>query len=122
MKKVILPLLLTVCLAYTPTLSGATDSPAVPAEATESEQRDEQLEQKIDEIDRQLDRLEKTLKGARKEAQAEFKKKLPELRQKEQQLKKDFVRLRESGQKAWKELEATLVEMQRAIERSQKEE
>ena len=122
MKKMILPLLLAVCLSYTPTLSGAIDSPAVPVEATEPEQRDEQLEQKIDEIDRQLDRLEKTLKSARKEAQVEFKKKLPELRQKEQQLKKDFVRLRESGQKAWKELEATLVEMQRAIERSQKEE
>lgn len=122
MKKVFLPLLLAVCLAFTPTLSRAADPSALPAEAAESEQRDEQLEQKIDEIDRQLDRLEKTLKSARKEAQAEFKKKLPELRQKEQQLKKDFVRLRESGQKAWKELEATLVEMQRAIERSQQEE
>ncbi|OGT97341.1 MAG: hypothetical protein A2X80_09465 [Geobacteraceae bacterium GWB2_52_12] len=121
MKKMFLPLLMAVCLAFTPTLCRAADPPAAPAEATEPEQRDEQLEQKIDEIDRQLDRLEKTLKSARKEAQAEFKKKLPELRSKEKQLRKDFIRLRESGQKAWKELEATLVEMQRAIERSQQE-
>ncbi|MBT1073118.1 hypothetical protein [Pelotalea chapellei] len=122
MKRILSLLLLAVCLAYSAPLVRAADPPADPAETKESEQRNERLEKKIDEIDRQLDRLEKTLKGARKEAQAEFKKKLPELRLKEQQLKKDFVRLRESGQKAWQEFEATLADMQRAIERSQKEE
>lgn len=121
MNKLFSPLLLAVCLALSVTSARAAGRPAIPAETNEPDQRNEQLEQKIDEIDRQLDRLEKSLKGARKEAQSELKKKIPELRLKEEQLKKDIVRLRDSGQKAWKELEATLAEMQRAIERSRKE-
>jgi septal ring factor EnvC (AmiA/AmiB activator) len=115
------PLLLAVCLTMAAGPARAVGRPAIPSENSEPDQRNEQLEQKIDEIDKQLDHLEKTLKGARKEAQSELKKKIPELRLKEEQLKNDIVRLRDSGQKAWKELEATLAEMQRAIERTQKE-
>lgn len=114
-------LLSMACLVCFASPGTTADTPAMPDGGDDQEQN-QRLERRIDEIDRQLDRLEKTLQSARKEAQVELKKKLPELREKEQQLKKDAVRLRESGRKVWQELEATLGEMQRAIDRAQKEE
>jgi DNA repair exonuclease SbcCD ATPase subunit len=122
MKPMFAPLLPVVWLALSAVPGWAADQTGASAAATEQEQRNGTLEQKIDEIDRQLDLLEKSLKGARKEAQGELKKKLPELRLREQQLQKDLGRLRESGQKAWQELEAVLADMQRAIERSRERE
>lgn len=122
MKKSLLPLLLAMSLILSANYSHAVDTSPSPAENEPELRQEGQLEQKVDEIDRQLDRLEQTLKGARKEAQVQLKKKLPELRLKEKQLKKDIDRLRESSQKAWQELQATLTDMQRAIDRAQKEE
>lgn len=119
-RKLITFLVFTSLVAVT-AYAAEADPVAAPAEQKSGNPSEEQLERKIDEIDAMLDRLERNIKSARKEAQVELQKKLPELRLKERELRKDLDQLHDSSKKAWQEVEATLLELRKAIERSQQD-